>query len=434
MFEGFSRLSQDEKLRIIASLIPDFPEMESLLKSFRHGDPDVQRIIDEIAENTISNYHLPFAVAPNFLINGKEYIVPMVTEESSVVAAAAYAARFWAKNGGFHARIVSDSKTGQIHFLWKGEHKDLTEKSLFLDGFLREKTSDLTGKMEKRGGGIRTIQILRNHEIGVDYYQMLVTFGTADAMGANFINSVLERMALVLKDFFGYHFPHLPEPEIIMAILSNYTPECMVEVEISAPFSAFESISAGFSPAVFVDRFVLAIDIAKKDVFRAVTHNKGIMNGVDAVVLATGNDFRAVEAGVHAWASRNGRYESLSNARVERDELIVNLSLPLSLGTTGGLTSLHPLAAFSIKLLGNPSALELMQIAAAVGMASHFSAIRALVTTGIQKGHMKMHLNNILLKLNATPEEKQKAETYFHERTISYTAVQDFIENLRKMY
>jgi len=432
MLEGFSRLSQNEKLRIIASLIPDFPETENLLKSFRHGNPDVQKIIDEIAENTISNYHLPLAVAPNFLINGKEYIVPMVTEESSVVAAAAYAARFWAKNGGFHARIVSDSKTGQIHFLWPGKLNELDEKHSLLERFLQEKTSDLTGKMEQRGGGIRSVQIVTNPEIKPDYYQLLVTFGTADAMGANFINSVLERMALVMKDFFVQHYPHWPEPEIVMAILSNYTPDCVVEVEMSAPFSALAPVSAGFSPAAFADRFVLAIDIAKKDVYRAVTHNKGIMNGVDAVVLATGNDFRAVEAGVHAWASRNGRYESLSNARIEKDQLVVSLSLPLSLGTTGGLTSLHPLAAFSIRLLGNPSARELMQIAAATGLASHFSAIRALVTTGIQKGHMKMHLNNILLKLNATPEEKQKAEMHFQERTISYSAVRDFIENLRK--
>lgn len=432
MLEGFSRLSQNEKLRIIASLIPDFPETENLLKSFRHGNPDVQKIIDEIAENTISNYHLPLAVAPNFLINGKEYIVPMVTEESSVVAAAAYAARFWAKNGGFHTRIASDSKTGQIHFLWPGKLNELEEKYPLLERFLREKTSDLTGKMEQRGGGIRTVQIVSNPEIKPDYFQLFVTFGTADAMGANFINSVLERMAHVMKDFFVQHYPHWPEPEIVMAILSNYIPDCVVEVEMFAPFSALAPVSAGFSPAAFADRFVLAIDIAKKDVYRAVTHNKGIMNGVDAVVLATGNDFRAVEAGVHAWASRNGRYESLSNARIEKDQLVVSLSLPLSLGTTGGLTSLHPLAAFSIRLLGNPSARELMQIAAATGLASHFSAIRALVTTGIQKGHMKMHLNNILLKLNATPEEKQKTEMHFQEGTISYSAVRDFIENLRK--
>lgn len=432
MIEGFSLLSQNDKLRIISSLMPDFPETENLLKSFRHDNPNVQKIIDEIAENTISNYHLPFAVAPNFLINGKEYIVPMVIEESSVVAAAAYAARFWAKNGGFHARIVSDSKTGQIHFLWHGHIKKLEKKLLLLERFLRDKTFDLTNKMEKRGGGIRSVQIHTNHEINPVYYQLFVTFGTADAMGANFINSVLERMALVLKDFFLQHFPLWPEPEVIMAILSNYTPDCMVEVEISAPISAFESVSASLSPAVFAERFVLAIDIAKKDVYRAVTHNKGIMNGVDAILLATGNDFRAVEAGVHAWASRNGRYESLSNARIEKDQLVVNLSLPLSLGVTGGLTSLHPLAAFSIRLLGNPSARELMQIVAATGLASHFSAIRALITTGIQKGHMKMHLNNILSVLNATPEEKQKAEMHFHKRPISFTAVQDFIDNLRK--
>ncbi|MGB9746930.1 MAG: hydroxymethylglutaryl-CoA reductase, degradative [Bacteroidales bacterium] len=434
MIQGFSKLTRDEKVHYIASLMQDFPGTESFLQSFRHPHPAFQQIFDETVENAISNFHIPFAVAPNFLINGKEYVVPMVTEESSVVAAAASAAAFWARNGGFLTRVVSETKTGQIHFLWRGNTGDLLRESQSLEVFLKQQTADLTEKMEKRGGGIRQIQIRSMPEIQQDYHQLLVRFGTADAMGANFINSVLERMAERLNDFFRHKFPQSPEAEIIMAILSNYTPECLVEAEISAPVSQLIPVASGFSPEKFASRFVLAVDIARKDIYRAVTHNKGIMNGIDAVVLATGNDFRAVEAGVHAWASRNGRYESLSEAFIDKGSIFVKLRLPLSLGTTGGLTSLHPLAAFAVRLLGNPSAVELMQIAAATGLASHFSAIRALVTTGIQKGHMQMHLSNILLKLNATPEERKKAEIHFQKHTISFAAVRDFIETIRNSH
>lgn len=431
MIEGFSKLSQDAKRKLIASAIPGYGEAENLLKSFRYSNPDVQRILDEAIENTVSNFHLPYAVAPNFIINGKEYIVPLVTEESSVVAAIASGARFWAQNGGFHTRVLSENKTGQVHFLWNGKPEELMQKGELLENFLREQTAYLTERMEKRGGGILQIQIRRNPSVRPDYYQLLISFGTGDAMGANFINTILERIAEVLKIFFHQHFPDVPYPEIIMAILSNYTPECVAEVEIAAPFAALGSVSSGLSPGKFAERFVLAVEIAEKDVFRAVTHNKGIMNGIDAVVLATGNDFRAVDAAAHAWAARNGRYESLSKARIEKDFLMVKISVPLSLGTTGGLTSLHPLAAFSIKLLGSPSARELMQIAVATGMASHFSAIRALITTGIQKGHMKMHLSNILNSLKVTGEERQKAEQYFRNFPVSYTAVRDYIEMIR---
>ena len=244
------------------------------------------------------------------------------------------------------------------------------------------------------------------------YYQIHVTFETKDSMGANFINTCLEAIADAFKR---------PDIEIVMSILSNYVPECLVRAEVSCPVQNLYETDA----ELYANKFVQAVKIAEIEPFRAVTHNKGIMNGVDAVVIATGNDFRAVEAGVHAYAARSGTYRSLSHAEIKDGIFRFWLDLPLSLGTVGGLTKLHPLAKLSLEILDHPNAEELMQIVAAAGLAQNFAALRALTTTGIQKGHMKLHLTNIIKLLDATEEEKQFLIQHFENRTVSHKAVID---------
>ena len=253
-------------------------------------------------------------------------------------------------------------------------------------------------------------------------------------MGANFINSCLEQFAKTLKEeALAYDLFSETEKDIqvIMSILSNYVPNCIVRAEVSCPVEELAENHI-VNPQEFAERFVQAVQIAEVEPFRAVTHNKGIMNGVDAVVLATGNDFRAVEAGIHAYAAKSGQYSSLSHAKIENGIFTFWLEIPLALGTVGGLTSLHPLVKLSLEMLENPSAKELMQIVAVAGLAQNFAALRSLTTTGIQDGHMKMHLNNILNQFDASDNERVLIRKHFKHHAVSHSAVVELIENLRK--
>jgi hydroxymethylglutaryl-CoA reductase len=349
-----------------------------------------------------------------------------VIEESSVVAAAASASGFWARHGGFKARVCNFKKRGHIHFKWNGELEALMELMDKSKEAILKSVAEETMAMRQRGGGILDLRLIAKPEISPAYYQLEVDFNTQNAMGANFINTCLEKMALFLKKLIKRHFP-ASQMEIIMAILSNYTPECLVEVYTECPVKAFDDQFPGLSGAEFVNKFISAIHIAENDVSRAVTHNKGIFNGIDAVLLATGNDWRAVEAGAHAYASRRGKYASLSHASSSEGGFRHSLKLPLSVGTVGGLTRVHPLASTALEILKNPSAKELMMIVATIGLANNFAAIRSLVTSGIQSGHMKMHLNNILASLGSTPEQAEKAKLFFKDRSISVKEVKKFL-------
>jgi hydroxymethylglutaryl-CoA reductase len=262
----------------------------------------------------------------------------------------------------------------------------------------------------------------------------MVRFETCDSMGANFINSVLEQFGRTLIGFVETHpafSGHEANIAIIMAILSNFTPECLVHVEVNCPISALEGASDHIDAFSFAEKFRKAVRIAEIDPHRATTHNKGIFNGVDAVVLATGNDFRAVEACGHAFAARSGTYGSLSHCSTDAGIFRFWMELPLALGTVGGLTRLHPLAKFSLDLLGQPSAARLMEIIAATGLAQNFAALRSLVTTGIQKGHMKMHLMNILHHLGASEPEVDSALAYFKEKPVSFSGVREYLQSIR---
>lgn len=434
---GFSKLTKQQKIKWLAEHFSDNPaETEQAFAEWRHPDEQAQKIIDGFTENAIANYVLPYSIAPNFLINGKLYAVPMVIEESSVVAAASSAAKFWLERGGFHAEVVSTVKLGQVHFRWAGHPEKL--QSLFpeLRAYFFSACDDLTANMRKRGGGILHLELLDFTALEPDYFQIRVSFETCDSMGANFINSVLERFADALENFFT-EYPGLSDPErdveVVMSILSNYTPECLVRAWVEAPIASFEELARnqGMEAIPLAERFATAVRIAEIDPYRAATHNKGIFNGIDAVVLATGNDFRAIEACGHTYASRGGQYRSLSRCTVENGVFHFELEIPLALGTIGGLTALHPLAKRSLEILGHPSAPELMCIVASVGLAQNFGAVRSLITTGIQQGHMKMHLTNILNHLGASAEEAAAAQHFFQNQTVSFSAVRAFLEGQR---
>ena len=432
---GFSKLTKEEKINWIANEYFANPaEAVATIKQYWNSDAKLQQLHDEFIENTISNFYLPMGIAPNFLINGKYYSVPMVIEESSVVAAAAKSAKFWSTRGGFKAAVLNTEKIGQVHFLFKGNPDKLQKFFTGIKSNLIASTESITTNMQKRGGGITSLE-LRNKTAELEnYFQLHATFETKDSMGANFINSCLEQLAKTLKEE-ANNYLDFNESEsditVVMSILSNYVPNCIVRVEVSCKVEELAEKKIE-NPQEFAEKLIQAISIAEVEPYRAVTHNKGIMNGVDSVVLATGNDFRAVEAGVHAYASRNGKYSSLSHAKIENGIFTFWMEIPLALGTVGGLTSLHPLVKMALEILGKPSAKELMQIVAVVGLSQNFAALRSLTTTGIQEGHMKMHINNILNQYQTTAEERKTIKTHFENNTISHSAVVSFIENLRK--
>ncbi|MBT8184793.1 MAG: hydroxymethylglutaryl-CoA reductase, degradative [Eudoraea sp.] len=432
--EGFSRFSKVEKINWIATNYTRNPEAtKKLLQQYWNSDTQLQQLHDEFIENTISNYYLPLAVAPNFLINDKLYAIPMTIEESSVVAAASKAAKYWLSRGGFKAEVLGTEKVGQVHFIYNGDFDKLERFFIQIKPKLIADAAAITENMEKRGGGIQSISLRNKNEALTNYHQLHCSFETADAMGANFINSCLEQFAITLKREIA-KAPIFNEEEkdieVVMSILSNYVPNCLVRAEVSCPLEDLKEETA-ISSLVFAKKMVRAVAIAKSEPYRAVTHNKGIMNGVDAVVVATGNDFRAVEAGVHAYASKNGSYTSLTDAKIENGQFHFWIEIPLALGTVGGLTRLHPLVKLALEILQQPTAKELMQIVAVAGLAQNFAALRSLVTTGIQQGHMKMHLLNILNQMGASNDEKEQLLTYFKEHPITHNAVVEAFEKIR---
>ena len=421
---GFSKFTKAEKIDwLISNYFQSNTNAKANLERYWNSDLALQKLHDEFTENTISNFYLPFGIAPNFLINDKIKVIPMTIEESSVVAAASNAAKFWMQRGGFKAKVISTTKIGQVHFMFNGKTSELEALFKKVKPQLLKDTKSITKNMEARGGGIVNIELIDKTSKLNDYYQLHVSFETIDAMGANFINSCLEQIASSLEK-------HSVNIHIVMSILSNYVPDCLVRAEVSCKVEDLVN-SEEYSGQEFAEKFIQAVQIAEIEPFRAVTHNKGIMNGIDSVVLATGNDFRAVEAGVHAYAARSGSYSSLTHASIENGFFKFWIEIPLALGTVGGLTGLHPLVKTAMELLGNPSAKELMEIVAVAGLAQNFAAIKSLTTTGIQQGHMKMHLLNILNQFEATEKEKSILIDYFKTNTVTHSAVVKAIETLR---
>ncbi len=434
IIKGFSKLSKEAKMEwIVKEYLDNDAEAIDFLKSYWHPEKEKQKLHDEFIENTITNFYIPFGIAPNFKINDKVYCVPMAIEESSVVAASAKSASFWLQRGGFKAEVLSTIKIGHVHFAWYGEYDRLRAFFDHVKNKLIEGTNELTANMRARGGGILDIELINKSDLEPNYYQLMARFETCDSMGANFINSCLEEFSKIFQAELEASDTLTSDEkriQIIMCILSNYTPECIVRSEVSCPI---EQLTEGtnITPEKFCEKFEQAIHVAQIEPYRATTHNKGIFNGIDSVVIATGNDFRAVEACGHTYAARDGQYRSLTNVEVKDGVFRFWIDIPMALGTVGGLTKLHPMVNFAHKLLGNPNAEELMMITASVGLAQNFGAIRSLVTTGIQKGHMKMHLLNILNQLGATEEEKVQTTNYFKDKVVAHKDVVNYFCELR---
>jgi hydroxymethylglutaryl-CoA reductase len=411
---GFSKKTKSQKMNWISSQFINPSEALNILKVYNHSDEKLQTLHDEFIENALTNFYMPLGVAPNFIINGRPLSIPMVIEESSVVAAASKAAKFWSSKGGFKATVIGTEKVGHVHFI------------------LLKSTNEITKNMRSRGGGISSLSLVDKSNYVNNYYQLDVRFETQNAMGANFINSCLEELGITLKklaiEYRGFS-ENEKNIEVIMSILSNYVPNCLVKASVSCRVDKL--MNSKKDSLLFAQKFIKASLIAEIETHRAVTHNKGIMNGIDAVVIASGNDFRAVSAGVHAFASAGGQYKSLSKAEIKGDNFEFSLKIPLAVGTVGGITKLHPLVNWCHELMGMPSSRELMKIIAVAGLAQNFAAVKSLVTTGIQQGHMKMHLLNIIKQLKTSKIEKEAIIEYFKYNTVSHSAVVKILDKLR---
>ena len=425
---GFSKLTKREKIKWVSeSFFLDPSKAKLDLIKYWNSDPKVQEIHDEFIENTLSNFYMPFGVAPNFIIDGESYVLPMAIEESSVVAAASKSAKYWSKRGGFHTKIISVEKTGHIHFLFDGNKNEIKRFFRNHKQQLLESCDDISLKMRKRGGGILSMSLKDKTLDLKNYFQISVCFDTINAMGANFINSCLEKIAETLKDeFLKSSLNETCELNIIMSIMSNYVPNCLVKSWVSCPLEDLNQ-NEGINGREFAEKYINAVNISKADTSRAVTHNKGIMNGIDSLVLSTGNDFRAVESSIHAFASKDGKYQGLTNAFIKNGIFTIDLTIPISVGTVGGLTTLHPLVKWSLELLKKPNSKKLMSIICVSGLAQNFAAVRSLITSGIQKGHMKMHLLNILNQLNASQKQKSEALLFFKDHKVNFSNVEKFL-------
>ena len=431
MIAGFSKLTLRSKLELLNNEVGLAKEDLAIISD----NFDVQNIshiaVSQLTENVITTFPLPYSIVPNFLINQVPYFVPMVTEESSVVAAAAASAKFWNPLGGFQYRVISNIKMGHIHFLWHADFALLRSEFPHITKALFDACSDMERNMKARGGGILNIELLDLSDTIDHYGQIQVSFDTRDSMGANFINSCLEAMAQRFNEIVSNSLTlHCAALEIIMSILTNDAQACMVECSVKTKITDLKIEN----PAMFITRFAKAVEIANKNPARAITHNKGIMNGMDAVLMATGNDVRAVEAAFHSHASSGGSYVGYGNFSDQAGYFHYSLTIPMPLGTVGGIIPVHPGVQLSHKILSFPNANQLMGIVASVGLASNFAALRALVSSGIQKGHMKMHLSKILMKLKATESEISAASEHFACRTVAYHLVESFINQYRNSY
>jgi hydroxymethylglutaryl-CoA reductase len=363
----------------------------SMESAFAGGGLDVSTA-DKFVENVLGTYALPYGVALNVRVNGRDHVVPMVVEEPSVVAAASNAARMVLAGGGFTAEVDPPLMIGQVQLVDVEDADAAMAAILAARPEILQIANDAVGGLVARGGGAMDLEVRR---VGAASERMLVVHVVVDcrdAMGANLVNSVAEAVADRLAD--------VARAKVGLRILSNLCDLRRVRVECRVPADALATSNIAGSQVV--DGIVNASRFAELDAYRAATHNKGIMNGVDAVVIATGNDWRSVEAGAHAYAARNGTYEPLSTWRRRGNDLLGTMELPLALGTVGGTLRVHHAARLSLEVLGVKSAGEVAMIAAAVGLASNLAALRALATDGIQRGHMGLHARAVALAAGAT--------------------------------
>ena len=362
-------------------------EVDSLI------DPKLDLTLgDTMIENFITQYQIPEGLALNYVIDGKEYLIPMVTEEPSVIAAASHGAAIVKQSGGFTSELKERLMIGQIVIEQVKDATKLAQKLEQKQAKLLQLANEAHPSIVCRGGGAREIKV---RILAPDLISLDLLVDVKEAMGANMLNTMLEACASYLRTEL--------DTEILLSILSNYATRCLVKVTCEIPVS--ELTKGELAGEKIAQKIATASRLAQLDPYRATTHNKGIMNGIDAVVIASGNDWRAIEAGAHAYATRNGSYQGLSTWQVKGDKLIGELELPLPLGSVGGSVSIVPLVKLNHRLLELQDAKELEKIVAAVGLGQNLAALYALVTDGIQKGHMKLQLKSLAVAVGASPSE-----------------------------
>jgi len=415
-FPGFYKLSIEERLKKVAEFANLTEEEVNLLKKV--GNLDLE-IADRMIENVIGTMAYPFAVAVNFLINGKDYLVPMVLEEPSVVAAASNAARLMRRDGGIHVTTTGPIMIGQVQVVglkdpWNQRMAILEHKEEIL-----EIANEQDPILVKLGGGAKDLEVrVIASPIGPMVVVHLVV-DVRDAMGANAVNTMAEAVAPTIERITG--------GKVYLRIISNLADKRLVRARVKV-------YKEDIGGEEVIDGIVAAWAFAAADPYRAATHNKGIMNGVIAVALATAQDHRAIEAGAHAYAARNGRYEPLSRWEKDKDgNLVGTLEMPIAVGIVGGATKVHPIARIALKILGVKSANELAEVMGAIGLAQNFAALRALATEGIQRGHMKLHARNIAISVGAKGELVDKiVEIMVREGKIRYDRAKELLEELTK--
>lgn len=436
---GFYRLSIEERRALVAarSGVPA-AELEQALEG---GGLDPARA-DKVVENVLGTYALPFGVALNVKVNGRDHLVPMVVEEPSVIAAASNAARMVRASGGFTAEVSEALMTGQVQLVDVSAPSRAVSRLVHETPRLLDIARQAVPNLLARGGGPREIEV---RDLGAGCLVLHVYVDCKDAMGANLVNAIAEAIGPVAAEIAG--------GTLGLRILSNLCDRRRVRVRCRVhprdlgltgrPPDRGSEPARGSTPppgtgafvdgGLVADRIVLASRFAELDPYRAATHNKGLMNGVDAVVLASGNDFRAVEAGAHAYAARSGRYVPLAVWRRDGEDLVGELEMPLALGTVGGTLRVHPVAQMALRMSGIQSAADLSMVAASVGMASNLAALRALATEGIQRGHMSLHARSVAVAAGAKGSEVEHvALAIVEEGKITLEAAQAALDALRR--
>ncbi len=419
-WNGFSKKSYQERLELLKAQALLSPEKQTSLEQ----DEQISvTVADQLSENVVGTFSLPYSLVPEVLVNGQEYTVPYVTEEPSVVAAASYASKIIKRAGGFTAQIHERRMIGQVA-LYQVDDPDLAqEKIASKKAELLELANQAYPSIVKRGGGARDLHV-EQIKGETDFLVVYLHVDTQEAMGANMLNTMLEALKPVLEE--------LCQGQSLMGILSNYATDSLVTASCRI---AFRYLSRQKDQGrEIAEKIALANQFAQADPYRAATHNKGIFNGVDAILIATGNDWRAIEAGAHAFASRDGHYQGLScwTLDLEREELVGEMTLPMPVATKGGSIGLNPRVALSHELLGNPSAKELAQIIVSIGLAQNFAALKALVSTGIQQGHMKLQAKSLALLAGASESEVAPlVERLIADKIFNLETAQRYLENLR---
>ena len=419
-WNGFSKKSYHERLELLKAQALLSPEKQTSLEQ----DEQVSlAVADQLSENVVGTFSLPYSIIPELLVNGQDYTVPYVTEEPSVVAAASYASKIIKRAGGFTAQVHERQMIGQVALYQVADPEQAQAKIASKKAELLELANQAYPSIVKRGGGARDLRV-EQIKGETDFLVVYLYIDTQEAMGANMLNTMLESLKPVLEE--------LSQGQSLMGILSNYATDSLVTASCRIAFRYLSSQKD--QGREIAEKITLASQFAQADPYRAATHNKGIFNGIDAILIATGNDWRAIEAGAHAFASRDGRYQGLSQwtLDMEREELVGEMTLPMPVATKGGSIGLNPRVALSHELLGNPSAKELAQIIVSIGLAQNFAALKALVSTGIQQGHMKLQAKSLALLAGASETEVAPlVERLIAEKTFNLETAQRYLENLR---